>query len=392
MIKAKAVGSVRPAKKRKVLDLPEGNLPEKNTVLNKEEDLKPKVSKGELSRLVTSINKGLGASEGEQIITIGFPKNRIEETRTRIPTGSFSLDLALGGGIPVGRFIEISGEFSSSKTLQCLHILRNAQKKGYVCAFVDIEGTTDENLARCCGIDVDSLLYTRPDSMEEATQLILDLQRSGKAHFAILDSIASMTPNKIQEKEMGESYQMGVKQSLMSDFLGKFQANNNRLSRLGNTPFTLIGINQLREKIGTYGDPEYTPGGRAKGFYASVDLRLKRGDWITQGKGENKEIIGQVVKFKVVKNKTYKRMQTGECDLYFAENEAGVPVYFNDNTKEIIQNAVLYGLITQKGAYYYYGDNSYQGIAKLVESLKQDTKLTERLKADILKLVDIHND
>lgn len=348
--------------------------------------------KKELQNLADSLNKKFSEVDGEKVITLGFPAY-VDKTVKRIPTGSFSLDIALGGGLPLGRYIEISGDFSSTKTTQALHILREAQKAGLTCAYIDVEGTTDENYAESLGVDVDSLLYTRPDSLEEATQIVLDLQRSQQVQFAVLDSIAAMTPNKEQDKNMNENMQMGIPQKLLSEFFRKYQANNNRLSRRGANDFTLIGINQIREKIGVmFGDTTYTPGGRAKGFTASVDLRLRRGDWISEGTGSNKEIVGQVVKFKIEKNKTYKRMQTGEFDFYFSENEAGIPEGFNDNMKEVILNAVLYDVIKRKGAYYTYGDLQFKGSANLIETLKNDTALVEDLKKEVMRVAFLRNE
>ena len=339
----------------------------------------------ELTKLLNDMNKKFGANA----VTLGFPKNENGEIKTleRIPTGSISLDIALGGGIPVGRFIEVSGAYSSTKTTQCMHIIAHAQEMGLVCTLIDVEGTTDEAYAKAIGVDFDNLIYSRPDGMEEALQLILDLQRSGEVHLAVLDSIAAMSTNKEQDTTMEETVRMGIPQQLLGEFFRKYQANNNRLEREGKRPFTIIGINQLREKIGAYGDPEYTPGGRAKGFACSVDIRFRRGDWISEGTGDNKEIVGQVVKFKIEKNKTHKRMQTGEFDFYFSgDNNAGIPEFFNDNYKEIIVCAVEWGVIDRTGSWFVYNGQKYQGMANLVAALKEDPGLIEKLKQEVLFL------
>ncbi len=206
----------------------------------------------ELSKLVESLNKKFGTNA----VSLGFPKteNGGMKTIERIPTGSFSLDIALGGGLPLGRFIEISGAFSSTKTTQCLHIIANAQKRGLVCALIDVEGTTDEKYVKSVGVDFDNLLYSRPDGMEEALQMLLDMQKSGEVHLAVLDSIAAMSTNKEQDTSMEETVRMGIPQQLLGEYFRKYQANNNRLEREGKKPFTIIGINQVREKIGAYGD------------------------------------------------------------------------------------------------------------------------------------------
>ena len=132
--------------------------------------------------------------------------------------------------------------------------------------------------------------------------------------------------------------------------------------------------------------PEYTPGGRAKGFASSVDIRLRRGDWITEGTGENKEIVGQVVKFKIEKNKTFKRMQTGEFDFYFSKNQAGIPEFYNDNYKEVIVSAVEWGVIERTGSWFVYDSQKYQGMPALVTALREDSALIEKLKKDVMFL------
>ena len=339
----------------------------------------------ELQKLMDDLNKKFGSN----CVTLGVPKDDAGNIKSieRLSTGSISLDLALGGGIPEGRFIEISGAYSSTKTTQALHIIREAQKKGYICALVDVEATTDDNFLEALGVDTETLIYSQPDGMEEACQLILDMQRSGKVQLCVLDSIAAMSPNKEQETSMEETVRMGIPQQLLGEFFRKFQANNNRLNREGKTPFTLIGINQLREKIGAYGDPEYTPGGRAKGFACSVDIRLRRGDWITEGAGNDKEIVGQVVKFKIEKNKTFKRMQTGEFDFYFAENNAGIPEFYNDNEKEIVMCGVEWGIIERAGSWFMCFGEKYQGVNALVSALKTNPEMVQKLKEEVLKLV-----
>jgi recombination protein RecA len=338
-----------------------------------------------LLKLMDEINKKFG----QNAIVLGASKEVDGKYRkvNRIPTGSIQLDIDLGGGIPEGFFSQISGGFSCIKTTLCLHIIAEAQKAGYTCALIDVEGTSDEAFREANGIDNSSLAYSKPDSMEEATQIALNLQKSGIVHLVVIDSIAAMTPNKIQASAMDESVSMGIKQKLMDEFLSKYTMNNNRLSREDRRPMTLICTNQLREKIGSYGDPEYTPGGRAIGFYNCVDIRLRRGDWIAEGTGVEKEIVGQVVKYKIEKNKTFRRMMTGEFDYYFAENLAEVQVYYFDNAKEIVVASVEWGVIEKSGSWFMLNDKKYQGVAQLIEALKYDDVLIRDLKQQVLKLV-----
>lgn len=339
----------------------------------------------ELSNLMNTMNKKFGANA---LRTGGDIAE--ESPMTRIKTNNVSLDLALGGGIPVGRYIEISGNFSSTKTTQCLHILANAQKKGYIIAMIDAEGTTstetgepDNKFLMNFGIDTERLVFNRPQSLEEATQIILELQKSGIVNVCLLDSLAMLEPNKVLDSNMEETVQMGVKQKLLGEFFAKFQLNNNKLTRDGKIPFTLICTNQIREKIGGYGDPEYTPGGRAKGFASSVDIRLRQGDLLV----ENKKIVGQVVKFKISKNKTYTRLKTGEFDVYLAENELGIPPFHADNVRSIIVEGIEAKLITQAGAWFYLdkeNDVKFQGLEKLILHIRENPELIETIREKIL--------
>ena len=334
----------------------------------------------DIDKLVNDLNKKFG----DNAVTKGVPVSLSEIER--IPTGSISLDIALGGGIPKGRFTEISGELSSTKTTQALHIIRNAQEMGLVCALIDVEATTDEDYVKQFGIDYDNLIYANPDSTEEATQIVLDMQKSSLVQLVVLDSLAALSPNTEMNKDMDETMRMGITPNLLNEFFRKYQMNNNRLTRENKPPFTLICLNQRRDKIGAYGDPTYSPGGRGKGFTATVDLVFRRGDWITEGKGEEREIVGQVVKFKIEKNKTGIRMRSGEFDFYFSENSVGIEPGYNDIYKDIIVCAVEWDVITRAGSWFQYGDQKYQGQESLVSALRNDQKLLEKLKEQILLL------
>lgn len=337
----------------------------------------------EMQAIVDMINK----KYGDNAISLGVPSTEAYSVEY-IPTGSITLDIALGGGIPRGRYTQIAGKESSSKTTQSIHIIRNAQNMGLTCAFIDVEGTSDEAYFRALGVDYDSLLYSRPDGTEEAFDIVLALQKTGQVDLAVVDSIAALAPNKEMDKQsLDDSLQMGIQPKLLGEFFRKYQANNNRLNREGKVGFTLICINQIREKIGGYGNPEYTPGGNAKNFAMSIDLRLSRGDWITEGSGENKEVVGQVVKFNVLKNKLYKRAQTGEFDFYTSDdNNAGVENLYVDRVKEIIALAVGFDLIEKKGAWFMYNGESYQGLKSVVELFREDEDEFESLREKVMQL------
>ena len=342
-----------------------------------------KKSDPKLAKVVEDINKKFG----EGAVTLGLPttmKNGIE----RIPTGSFCLDVDLGGGIPVGRITEISGGFSSGKSTQVMHIIRNAQEKyGMMTAILDAEGTYTDEYFKLLNVNSQMCYFSSPDSLEEATQLILDLQKNGSIELAVIDSIAALAANRVIESDMDESVQIGLVPKLWGEFLSKFQLNNNKLTRQGKRAVTLIGVNQLREKIGAYGDPEYTTGGRAWGFYKSVDIRFRKGDWLTVGKGDSKEVVGQVTKYKIDKNKTYKRMRTGEFDFYLAPNPLNIPELYNDNAKEVIILAIECDIIQKAGAWFKYKEDKYQGLDNLVRALMENKELMQELTETIKNMV-----
>jgi recombination protein RecA len=342
----------------------------------------------------------------------------LEEVKDRIPTGSISLDIDLGGGVPIGRMIQISGGFSACKSALAYHIAANAQKmrkkkvrwekyctkdkevfRWIICDNNDKDGVPlvvaiiqSENhsysneWAKGIGVDIDNLIFVTPEGMEEGLEIAGKLQQSGEVDVIIHDSYAAYKPVKVLEKSQEETTQMGQAPKNFDEYHGKYQAYNNRHDREGRIPTTLVALNQLREKIGVYGDPEYEPGGRSIGFTCSINLRLRRGDWITVGTGENKRIIGQATKYKTHKNKTYKQQQTGEFDFYFDEGGT-VPPGMIDNAKELIILAIVYEVIERRGGWYYYsGSQLAQGEANVIEKVRNDVKLFAEIKNAVTKL------
>jgi recombination protein RecA len=256
-----------------------------------------------------------------------------------IPTGSIALDLALGvGGIPRGRITEIFGPESSGKTTVCQHVIAEAQKRGGVAAFIDVEHALDPGYARACGVNVDELLVSQPDTGEQALEITETLIRSAGIDVVVVDSVAALVPRAEIEGEMGDSF-VGIQARLMSQALRKLTGAVSR----SNT--SLIFTNQLREKIGVmFGNPETTPGGRALKFYASVRLDIRRIETIKTGT----ESVGNRVRVKVVQNKVAPPFRVAEFDVMYGE---GV-------SKEggLLDVGVAMDVVTKTGAWFTFGE------------------------------------
>ncbi|HXI46363.1 MAG TPA: recombinase RecA [Candidatus Acidoferrales bacterium] len=284
-----------------------------------------------------------------------------------IPTGSIALDLALGvGGIPRGRITEIFGPESSGKTTVCQHVIAEAQKRGGVAAFIDVEHALDPGYARACGVNVDELLVSQPDTGEQALEITETLIRSGGVDVVVVDSVAALVPRAEIEGEMGDSF-VGIQARLMSQALRKLTGAVSR----SNT--ALVFTNQLREKIGVmFGNPETTPGGRALKFYASVRLDIRRVETIKSGT----ESIGNRVRVKVVKNKVAPPFRVAEFDVMYGE---GV-------SKEggLLDVGVAMGVVDKTGAWFTYGDTRLgQGREASKEFLKANPAIGTDIESKI---------
>jgi recombination protein RecA len=284
-----------------------------------------------------------------------------------IPTGSIALDLALGvGGIPRGRITEIFGPESSGKTTVCQHVIAEAQRRGGIAAFIDVEHALDPGYARACGVNVDELLVSQPDTGEQALEITETLIRSGGVDCVVVDSVAALVPRAEIEGEMGDSF-VGIQARLMSQALRKLTGAVSR----SNT--SLIFTNQLREKIGVmFGNPETTPGGRALKFYASVRLDIRRIETIKTGT----ESVGNRVRVKVVKNKVSPPFRVAEFDVMYGEGiskEGG-----------LLDVGVAMDVVTKTGAWFTFGDTRLgQGREASKEFLRGSTDISTEIDRQI---------
>jgi len=284
-----------------------------------------------------------------------------------IPTGAISLDLALGvGGLPRGRISEIFGPESSGKTTICQHVIAEAQRRGGVAAFIDVEHALDSSYAAQTGVNVDELLVSQPDTGEQALEIAETLIRSGGVDIVVIDSVAALVPRAEIEGEMGDSF-VGIQARLMSQALRKLTGAVAR----SNT--TLLFTNQLREKIGVmYGSPETTPGGRALKFYASVRLDIRRIETIKTGT----ESVGSRVRVKVVKNKVAAPFRIAEFDIMYGE---GISI-----AGGLLDVGVAADIVSKTGAWFNYGDVRLgQGREQSKEFLNANPAIAAEIDAKI---------
>ena len=288
----------------------------------------------------------------------------------KFSSGSLSLDIALGGGIPKGRIIEVYGPESSGKTTLALHAIAECQKSGGRAAFIDAEHALDVEYAAKIGVDVDSLYVSQPDHGEQALSITETLVRSGAIDIIVIDSVAALTPQAEIDGSMGDSH-MGLQARLMSQALRKLT------SIIAKTNCSVIFINQIRMKIGVmFGNPETTTGGNALKFYSSLRLDVRRIDKIMEKSAENQEIVGNRTRVKVVKNKIAPPFRQAEFDILYAKGIS--------KEGDLLDLGVQYGILTKSGAYYRYDEDTIgQGREQARTFLKGEPKLASKIEKEI---------
>ena len=289
-----------------------------------------------------------------------------------IPTGALTLDLALGGGLPKGRVIEIYGPESSGKTTLALHAIAEAQKEGGVAAFVDAEHALDPVYAEALGVNINDLLVSQPDTGEAALEIVDQLVRSSAIDLVVIDSVAALVPRAEIEGEMGDTH-VGLQARLMSQALRKITGN------IGKSGCTVIFLNQLRLKIGvTYGNPETTTGGNALKFYASVRLDIRRIQTLKKGNDQ----FGIRAKVKVAKNKIAPPFKIAEFDIIFGEGISTLGC--------IVDLAEEHNILSRKGAWYSYkGENISQGRDNAIRYLVDNPEVTTEIDQQLRQVLEI---
>lgn len=290
-----------------------------------------------------------------------------------IPTGSISLDIALGiGGVPRGRIVEVYGPESSGKTTLTLHMVANAQKSGGQAAFVDAEHALDPEYAKRIGVNINELLISQPDTGEQALDIVETLVRSGAVDIIVVDSVAALVPRAEIEGEMGDHH-VGRQARLMSQALRKLTAI------IARTNVTVVFINQIRMKIGVmFGNPETTTGGQALKFYSSVRIEVRRAAQIKKGD----EVVGNRVKVKVVKNKVAPPFKTTEFDIMYNEGIS--------RTGDILDTGIKYDVVKKAGNSYTFEEEKLGvGREKARQYLIENPKTTQKIYKEILKVAKV---
>lgn len=330
----------------------------------------------EVLKIAALINKKLGENT-----VVPASKTRIPG---RIPTGSLTLDVVLGGGWPMNHWVEIVGEASHGKTAIALKTIATNQilDPNFTVVWIAAE-QFDTSYAKMCGVDTDRVLLVETNSMEDAFDAVIQFCESKSIDMVVIDSLPALVPSAEDEKSM-EEFTVGRGAQLTNKFFRKVSAATKRDLVEEERPVLGIMINQYRMKIGVmHGDPRTTPGGLGKDYAYSIRCEVKRDEWLEAGTGQDKKRVGQTIRVRTIKNKTFPPQQTAYLDFYFADGGV-IDSGEYDRAKEIVALSILNGIVDRRGGWMYYGERKWQGAQALIDSLREEVDLSAELSKAVL--------
>ena len=334
------------------------------------------VINSEALKVVANINKKLGAGT-----VVTADKVRLAE---RITTGSLTLDVVLGGGWPMNHWVELVGEASHGKTALALKTIGANQKLNpeFTAVWIAAEAF-DAKYAELCGVDTQRVILVETNSMEDAFDAVIQFMESKAVDMVVVDSLPALVPSAEDEKLM-EEFTVGRGALITNKFFRKVASATKRDLVEAERPVLGIMINQYRMKIGVmHGDPRTTPGGLGKDYAYSIRAEVKRDDWLEVGTGQDKRRVGQTIRVRTIKNKTFPPQQTAYVDFYFADGGA-IDAGGFDTGKEIVALSILNGIVDRRGGWMYYGERKWQGAQALIDSLREEVELKDEISRAVM--------
>ena len=334
------------------------------------------VINSEALKVVANINKKLGAGT-----VVTADKVRLAE---RITTGSLTLDVVLGGGWPMNHWVELVGEASHGKTALALKTIGANQKLNpeFTAVWIAAEAF-DAKYAELCGVDTQRVILVETNSMEDAFDAVIQFMESKAVDMVVVDSLPALVPSAEDEKHM-EEFTVGRGALITNKFFRKVASATKRDLVEAERPVLGIMINQYRMKIGVmHGDPRTTPGGLGKDYAYSIRAEVKRDDWLEVGTGQDKRRVGQTIRVRTIKNKTFPPQQTAYLDFYFADGGA-IDAGGFDTGKEIVALSILNGIVDRRGGWMYYGERKWQGAQALIDSLREEVELKDEISRAVM--------
>jgi recombination protein RecA len=330
----------------------------------------------EVLKIAALINKKLGNNTVVPASMTRAPK--------RITTGSLTLDVVLGGGWPMNHWVEVVGEASHGKTALALKTIAANQSldPDFTVVWIAAE-QFDTKYAQLCGVDTDRVLLVETNSMEDAFDSVIQFCESKSVDMVVVDSLPALVPSAEDEKSM-EEFTVGRGAMLTNKFFRKVSAATKRDLVEEERPVLGLMINQYRMKIGVmHGDPRTTPGGLGKDYAYSIRCEVKRDEWLEAGTGQDKKRVGQTIRVRTIKNKTFPPQQTAYLDFYFSDGGI-ISAGEYDRAKEIVALSILNGIVDRRGGWMYYGDRKWQGAQALIDSLREELDLSAELSSAVM--------